>query len=200
MDTPMCKSRWPGVPLQLGANTVANINGYPHVQVEVAGRLAARQLLEELALPIDHRVEGEADWNATIDIVPPADDAQELAVQLALRSDLRGTKIALPAPLGKPASSTTPLHVGLTFSPSEGLQRVDAQMAQVARGVIDFDAGSDQFLTRVHLGTGEMSSRPPHRRPAPHRARSNRHRAAPTFRPYPNDPGLRPGHCRHRNR
>lgn len=88
---------------------------------------------------------GRSDW--TIDVAVPRGDAP---TRLSLRSELRGTAIALPAPLDKPAGDAMPVEVRLQL-PMEG-SPLDVAIADVLRLRARLPDAQREFAGTVSLG------------------------------------------------
>jgi uncharacterized protein (TIGR02099 family) len=94
------------------------------------------------------RVRGTMQWQLAAKL-----GDKEQAPSLALTSDLVGTAIDLPPPLGKTASQSLPLHV-VYLPGQDGTDRVSARYGTLVRmNALLPQKGGGRF--NVHLGTGE---------------------------------------------
>ncbi|KGM57105.1 hypothetical protein N799_13945 [Lysobacter arseniciresistens ZS79] len=103
---------------------------------------------------LEPHVDGRSRWN--VDVTVPKDSTGDQA-RLQLRSDLAGTALSLPAPLGKPAGTTLATTVGVPLPLDAGEVRVSLgqRLAARARSV------GDRTGIRVVLGSGRVDQPPP---------------------------------------
>ncbi|HEY4528734.1 MAG TPA: DUF3971 domain-containing protein, partial [Luteimonas sp.] len=90
-------------------------------EAELAASLASSELAErapQLAW-LGERLEGRSDWTLALGL-PDDAGADGSGGQLRLRSNLVGTRLALPEPLGKPAGEALAARIDLGFPMGEG--------------------------------------------------------------------------------
>lgn len=82
-------------------------------------------------------------------------------VTLAIRSDLRGLSIALPAPLDKPAEVAWPMTVRVARGEQEGTRQVSVALADKAQATAEFAAAAEGVAPRrIGVGVGRPASLP----------------------------------------
>ena len=153
------KGRWLGRPLVVDADT-SGIGAARAARVTVTGALEARDVLAHYALPLDRFVAGASSWRA--ELVAPF-DARTLArdgVRLEVTSDLVGTGIDLPPPLGKPSSRAQPFALAAAFRPDESTVRWSADAGE-GRAAVEAHADVDETgLVALGLGLGGVPASP----------------------------------------
>ena len=145
---------WLGRPLVIDAATTGE-GAARAARVTVRGALEAADVLAHYEIPLDGFVAGASGWRA--ELVAPF-DAGALArdgVTLEATSDLVGTSLALPAPLGKTPGRALPVALDTAFFPGVEAVRwtVRAGDALVARA----DTG-DAGLEALALGLGGVEA------------------------------------------
>lgn len=130
------------------------IGGYAadprHVlEASLAGRFPAAAVFDVPALqPMLARLPGESQWTASIGV--EREDKGGARTRLALDSDLRGTRIDLPAPFAKDADAALPFHleVGLPLAGQAFL----ARLGDVAGARGQLPGAGRAFAARIDLG------------------------------------------------
>ena len=145
---------WLGRPLVIDAATTGE-GAARAARVTVRGALEAADVLAHYEIPLDGFVAGASGWRA--ELVAPF-DASTLArtgVTLRATSDLVGTALALPAPLGKAPDRVLPFALDTAFLPDAEAVRwtVRAGDALVARA----DTG-EAGLEALALGLGGVEA------------------------------------------
>ena len=118
--------------------------------IDVAGFIAAE--------PTDPaaRLIGRSDWNVQLAIGRPHGRKEIPQVDLALRSDLRGITINLPAPLGKAAQESRPLaiEVARVAKPDKILRFAYADLLSGICALRETDHGRTCSRAGIHFGAG----------------------------------------------
>ena len=148
------KGRWLGRPLVVDAVT-DGAGAARAARVTARGTLEAKDVLAHYELPLDGFVAGASAWRA--ELVAPF-DAGALArtgVTLEATSELAGTALVLPAPLGKPAAAARPFALRTAFFPDVQNVRwsVRAGSDLVAHADVD-----DEGLAALALGLGGVEA------------------------------------------
>ena len=138
-----------------------------HTRVRLAGDADAAYVTRHLynaglldspdgrSMPILTRLEGDAPWEATIDVREQT-DAGQAPVVLRVESDLRGAAVTLPAPFGKDADASMALVVEARFADADHRQ-MHLTLGEWASGIFDLRANAAGYqLARgaVRLGGG----------------------------------------------
>ena len=148
------RGRWLGRPLVVDATTSGE-GAARAARVTARGTLEARDVLAHYEIPLDGFVAGASRWRA--ELVVPFDGATlaERGIALEATSDLAGTALELPAPLGKPAAPALPLALRTAFFPDVETVRwsVRAGDALVAHA----DVGTDG-MSALALGLGGVEA------------------------------------------
>jgi uncharacterized protein (TIGR02099 family) len=116
-------------------------------QLTVQGEVAARQVLQNYNLPIDHWFEGYSPWELTLDVRRPSIANKPMQVKLSARSTLKGTSVLLPPPYRKRADKVQTMHVEGDFSETNA-------------GMLWRFTYADDLLARIKTSpdTGEMEA------------------------------------------
>jgi uncharacterized protein (TIGR02099 family) len=108
------RARTLGAPMRIDVGPLANGD----TRVQASGTLGIEAIARQLdGLPLDAAT-GQADFSVDV-TVPPRSAAATRASVLAVRSDLDGIAIALPAPFGKPAQAGRTLAVRVPLDDDE---------------------------------------------------------------------------------
>lgn len=160
----------------LGKAVVASIETVPersgHTRVHLTGSADADYVASHLynagllagasveAMPILTRLTGSASWDATIDVLEHAGPG-ESPVVLRVASDLRGARVALPAPFNKAAGDSVDLAVEARFADAEHRQ-MHLHLGSLASGIFELRAqGGDYRLDRAGIRLGGDMARLP---------------------------------------
>ena len=120
-----------------------------------AGDLLARAPELQWLQPYVH---GSSRWHIGVNLPNPAAAGQaEVPTLLSLHSDLRGTRLQLPAPLDKPAAEALPTQVSASLPLGSGLTEVafGKRLAIAAR------TRDDKVGVQVTMGSNHASHAPP---------------------------------------
>lgn len=113
----------------------------------------------ELYPPLDQGIlagsEGRSAWDLRLRVPLTA----EGRARLEASSDLRGTRIALPPPLAKPAGEARPVQLEIPLA-VEGRQLGWVRYGDDTRLVLEFDAGAGPQPRRLGVGLGEFPELP----------------------------------------
>jgi len=151
---------WLGRPLRLDAST-AGEGADRAMTVTMRGVMNAADVLTHYALPLDRWVSGASAWRAELSV--PFDEARlsREGVTLAASSELVGTGLLLPAPLGKSPARPSRLRVSTAFLPDEPVVRW--RVAHTGDGLPDLEALADvagEQLLSLSLGVGSLPADP----------------------------------------
>ncbi|MDX1434935.1 MAG: AsmA-like C-terminal region-containing protein, partial [Gammaproteobacteria bacterium] len=138
-------------------HTRARLNGHADAayiarHLHNAGLLASDGIGE---MPILARIQGEAPWQATIDVLEQHASG-EAPVVLRVESNLESAALALPAPFAKPVGEPLPIVVEAHFA-DRVHREMRLTMGGLASGVFDLrdgDGGYRMHRANVHLGGG----------------------------------------------
>lgn len=125
--------------------------------VNLRGTLGAAALLPDLPPWLADRIEGRSPWHIQARVPVERDAERSLIVRGS--SDLAGTAVDLPAPLGKAAGVERPLHFELPVDRAGSLQRVRFAYGAHLQAALDLDdAGGAPAVEggRVRLGGGAV--------------------------------------------
>jgi uncharacterized protein (TIGR02099 family) len=119
VSSPGMTAEFLDTPIQISAQTDAQGRG----RFDLRGRFAARDLLPPLPETLVQRVEGDSDWTGEVVLPGLTQASKGETPMLRMRSGLAGTRLDLPAPLGKVASETRSfdLRMPLAARPREPL-------------------------------------------------------------------------------
>lgn len=175
-----------------GAPLVATIAPPPPkvaalARLAVEGGAEVRELARALELPLERFMRGRAALRAEIDL--PRQRGEALTV--ALRSDLKGVAVDLPAPFGKAAAAATPVRGSLRFGGDALGARIDyaggssalyslrrekrgwalapgesAAHVTVVAPLVDLDAWLDEWSAVINRPDPRPAARRPARAPA----------------------------------
>ncbi|MBL8258817.1 MAG: TIGR02099 family protein [Candidatus Competibacteraceae bacterium] len=103
-----------GQPVQIDLD-LAGREGSRELRARARGRLALAELLEGPAGPLKAHVGGKSDWEAVLTVPTHRRERPNAvpAFNLNLGSNLRGTRISLPAPFAKTAAEAKPLRLSV---------------------------------------------------------------------------------------
>ena len=116
-------------------------------EASLRGELPVASVLHafDAIVPLASRMPGRSEW--TLELTVPRDDAPKT---LALRSDLVGTALALPAPLAKPADSALPARIDITLPALGG--RIDASLGGVVAARIQLPGPERELAADLAFG------------------------------------------------
>ncbi len=132
------------------------------LRVAIRGELGLQHLLPGLPPAAIERIDGAARWYLQVH-VPLGAERGDRPIRLRATSDLVGTRVDLPAPLGKAAPQRRVLHVEFPVARDGGLQpgrigygeRLEAELALAGRrGDLRIETG------RIQLGPEPLSPLP----------------------------------------
>ncbi|MBA3563437.1 MAG: TIGR02099 family protein [Gammaproteobacteria bacterium] len=122
----------------------------------VGGRMNARNLNEDLGLPLDGRLKGETAWRATVRF-PAPDDADSPPFSVRVESDLEGLAVELPDPFAKTGGESLPFTVDFRF-PESGRLEISGNWGSAARSQVHLAksaAGWGLVAGALHFGDGQ---------------------------------------------
>ncbi|MFK8051618.1 MAG: YhdP family protein [Woeseiaceae bacterium] len=126
------------------------------LKLDVRGVMPSTAMVEDLKIPLQGKLDGEAPYTARIWLPKTSPDAVAQPIKIDWQSSLEGLAIGLPYPVGKLAEASSPTEVslivenGLSFdiTRQSGVSFV-AIMNSNEDGGLSFDRGT------VHLGVGK---------------------------------------------
>ena len=150
------RAKWLGRPLVVDARMEGS-GASRRARVTARGALEARDVLAHYALPLDGFVSGASDWRATL-VVPFDPDAMRAeGVRLSARSELVGTALELPAPLGKSSAQARAFTLESAFRPDVPNARWSVRAGDGLVAHADVDATGMRALA-LGLGGVEAST------------------------------------------
>jgi uncharacterized protein (TIGR02099 family) len=123
-----------------------------------AGETTPRQLEKRFPLPVFNYMEGNAAWTGSLTLLPGEENAVGQA-ELAITSDLKGTAVMLPQPVGKTVEQTRNLALEMTFG-GERATPATLRYGDVLQGVFDLGRVDGEVVLHsgdLHLGPGEAT-------------------------------------------
>ena len=116
-------------------------------EASLRGELPVTTVLHafDAVLPLGGRMPGRSEW--TLELTVPRDDAPKT---LALRSDLVGTALSLPAPLAKPAEAALPTRIDITLPALGG--RVEASIGRIVSARIQLPGPERELAADLAFG------------------------------------------------
>ena|GEM_PF-695418 len=154
------RATWLGRPLRLDANT-AGEGVERAMTLTMQGVMAADEVLAHHGLPLDRWVSGASPWRARLLVPFDTDRLDREGVTLVATSELVGTRVLMPVPLGKPADRPARIQVSTAFLPGEPVVRW--RVAQNGDGLPDIEALADVAgaeLLSLSLGLGALPADP----------------------------------------
>lgn len=139
-----------GRPVRIDAATESGT-----VTFRATGEFAPDELLPALAGGLLDGSEGRSAWEMALRVPLTADGPGRLEAS----SDLRGTRIALPPPLGKAAGDSRPLHLEMPLAPP-GTREARVRYGDETRLVLELGGDDGLELLRLGLGFGEPAELP----------------------------------------
>ncbi len=148
------RADWLGRPLVLGVRMEGE-GASRRARVTARGALEARDVLAHYALPLDGFVSGASDWRA--ELVVPFDAAALRArgVRLSARSELVGTALELPAPLGKSSATPRAFTLATAFRPDDASARWSVRAGD---GLVAHADVGPEGMTALALGLGGVEA------------------------------------------
>lgn len=127
------------------------------VEAGVSGRFPVSTVFADvpILLPALARVSGDSEWRVDVDVESDASGGRKW---LELRSDLAGTTIDLPAPIGKGAASSLPFALKLEL-PYSG-KSFDASLGNVAALNARLPDGLRPFAANLRFGARQAPEAP----------------------------------------
>ena len=92
------------------------------MEVTMAGPMFAASVLENYGIPMTQFVEGQSQWNVSMRLPMNSARIKSDGIVVAAVSDLVGTRMKLPAPLGKSVGSATRMAVSSRIKPDSSNQ------------------------------------------------------------------------------
>ncbi len=102
-------------------------------------------------------LQGRSEWNVAVALPAHADTASARPSRVVLESNLIGTAIRMPAPLGKPASEALPSEVRIPVPIDAG----DVEVVLGRRIALRAQSRGGRTGVRAQLGTGNLPGPPP---------------------------------------
>lgn len=129
----------------------------PELLVEAAleGRLSARSLFGQHAqlATILSQVDGESDWAVELEARRGADALAPASTRVVYRSELEGTAIGFPSPLGKPHEARLPLVLDVQLGSDDALPpRLRLDLGPEVRLHADLGTREREFRAQLQLG------------------------------------------------
>ncbi|MBK1648372.1 YhdP family protein [Rhabdochromatium marinum] len=102
-----------GQPIRIDVDTEASAAGEAggYTLVQAQGQTPLAQLVDSFPSPAWRLVHGDPRWTCSIRLSNRNFSSASTPIELALRSDLRGVSLEVPAPLGKAAARSLPLRL-----------------------------------------------------------------------------------------
>ncbi|MCG8432418.1 MAG: hypothetical protein MJA83_00125, partial [Gammaproteobacteria bacterium] len=110
-------AQFAGVPIEIAvrpARADDRLKSLDNTVVELEGRSPLSDLLAEFDIQIDKYLKGETPWRG-LAIFPNTPDAPDTNFEFHLDTDLRGTAIELPEPVGKPRSTAVSTRLSVSI-------------------------------------------------------------------------------------
>jgi uncharacterized protein (TIGR02099 family) len=160
--------RWRAHPIEIDLDPRQDAS----TRVRLQGRLDVKTLLRGVDSPVVARITGQSEWYAQLHLPAFARQGVDRPVRVSLRSNLIGTAVDLPAPLGKPADRHRPFKLSaeiiqgglgpITVAYGDGasaaLQLVHTgQRWSVGRGELRFNRGAASLPDRGFRITGSLA-------------------------------------------
>ena len=139
LEIDQLRADYDGRRVLIGAVRRLRADGSPVTRVEVAGPADAAQLLGRYGVPQAERFAGVSDWRVRLDLSPPR-NGELGAVDLRAQSELRGTRVDLPTPLGKSAAAARSIDLALRVAGRGALQDFRVDYADAVSGSLRLDA------------------------------------------------------------
>ena len=92
------------------------------MEVTMAGPMFAANVLENYNIPLTQFVEGQSQWNISMRLPMTASRLKRDGIVVAAVSDLVGTRLKMPAPLGKSVGSATRMALSSRIDPNSSNQ------------------------------------------------------------------------------
>lgn len=149
-DADNLQGRLFGEPLTLSLATKAPKNAPSYVQVNVGTHCKLSDIGEWLHLPMDKVATGDTDLKAVLNL------GFDQPIFLNLQSDLSGVALLLPAPYGKPATTTIPFVADLTLADNQPL-KAKVSYGKLIQAALLLQSKGDSFdliAANVLLGQG----------------------------------------------
>ncbi|MBX2838085.1 MAG: TIGR02099 family protein [Gammaproteobacteria bacterium] len=99
-----------GAEVQLDGDTVIDSSGQRVTKLALRGALSAKDVMQHYQLPLDRFIHGPAQWTVQLQ-VPHSSKSRADGLRLLATSDLVGSSLVLPAPLGKTNSSSVGVSI-----------------------------------------------------------------------------------------
>lgn len=123
-------------PIRLDLDLIGN-EGQRELQARLRGHLALPDLLEEPPAALVAYLDGKSDWEGVVRMPTQHQRANTPAFVFNLSSNLRGTAIGLPAPLGKSAVEARPFKLSARPA-ADGTQLVaEVEYSPTTRAVLE---------------------------------------------------------------
>jgi len=148
------EARLNGEPVAIDAHTRDD-----RVVLDARGNIDIAGLLGGHGLGLERFVEGTAPWHIQVELAEPDDSGLPLETPIMAASSLVGTRVDLPAPLGKPASVAVPVRLELTLEPNAERQQATLSYGDRAGAVAEFGLGDGARLHRATLNLGPAIAR-----------------------------------------
>ena len=98
-----------GSSVRLDGDTT-QVSGTQQTNLALSGVLSAKDVLQHYGLPLDTFVSGAAQWKVTLKVPHGAKQSAQ-GIRLVASSDLVGSSLLLPAPLGKNTGTARPMEL-----------------------------------------------------------------------------------------
>lgn len=138
-DTDALKLRWRSAPASMTVRT-STVGNETQVLLDLNTRNDVQTLLGPQASPLGAVFKGTSAWNVRATVHEPLQDAQPVAVDVQVRSDLRGVAVDLPSPLTKTAAEDRSILLTAQLGEA-GLRQVRFIYGSVLNGVVGLNNG-----------------------------------------------------------
>ncbi|MBK7983360.1 MAG: TIGR02099 family protein [Candidatus Competibacteraceae bacterium] len=126
-----------GQPIQLDLALIGR-EGQRDLQAHLRSRLALQALLDEPAALLETYLNGKSEWEAVLTIpTQRLERPNAPAFALELASNLRGTAVYLPAPLGKTAAETRQFKLGVQPSVAGTTLKAGLEYGPLVRAALE---------------------------------------------------------------
>lgn len=149
------RGRYNGRPVVVVAQS-AGQDSSRRTEMTVTGRADSAEIAKQNRIPLVSGLRGVSSWKVEVDVPHDAERLQRNGVSLAISSDLEGTALNWPAPLGKSSSSTLPLHIATRFG-SDRASDWFIRLGDRAQSVLRLKEG-EPGLESLTLNVGDGSA------------------------------------------
>ena len=141
-----------GRPVRVDSKTEGKGNNRG-VEITVTGPMSIEKVLNSYDIPLTRFAKGESRWNISVRIPMNAKQAERRGIRFAAVSELVGTRLLLPEPLGKAVGQSSRLAVSSTLFPKSTKREWLIDIGQSTKSLVRVD-GSKLLSMAVAFGGG----------------------------------------------